>query len=121
MAPNALTLTQERKATTMSGGFMLLALLALVAVMILSLIGVVQDQAAMGVIFAVSTIAFILVAAGFFTLQPNEAAALTLFDNYKGTERAAGLRWVWPWYRRRKISLRVRNVTGQTLKVNDKR
>jgi hypothetical protein len=32
-----------------------------------------------------------------------------------------GLRWVLPWYGRKKISLRVRNVTSETLKVNDKR
>src|SRR5262249_39752287 len=81
----------------------------------------VVETSSMGFVFALATIAFILVAGGFFTLQPNEAAALTLFDNYKGTDKTAGLRWVWPWYRRRKISLRVRNVTGQTLKVNDKR
>jgi regulator of protease activity HflC (stomatin/prohibitin superfamily) len=59
--------------------------------------------------------------AGFYTLQPNEAAAITLFDNYKGTDRTPGLRWVLPWFMRKKISLRVRNVTGEKLKVNDRR
>jgi regulator of protease activity HflC (stomatin/prohibitin superfamily) len=63
----------------------------------------------------------ILVGSGFYTLQPNESAAITLFDNYKGADRTPGLRWVLPWYARRKISLRVRNVTSPTLKVNDKR
>jgi regulator of protease activity HflC (stomatin/prohibitin superfamily) len=58
---------------------------------------------------------------GFYALQPNEAAAITLFGNYKGTDRTPGLRWVLPWYTRKKISLRVRNVTGEKLKVNDKR
>ena len=59
---------------------------------------------------------------GFYSLQPNEAAAITLFGNYKGTDRTPGLRWVLPWYKRtKKISLRVRNVIGQKLKVNDKR
>jgi regulator of protease activity HflC (stomatin/prohibitin superfamily) len=58
---------------------------------------------------------------GFYTLQPNEAAAVTLFGNYKGTDRTPGLRWVLPWYTKKKISLRVRNVTGERLKVNDKR
>jgi regulator of protease activity HflC (stomatin/prohibitin superfamily) len=54
-------------------------------------------------------------------VQPNEGVAITLFGDYKGTDRTTGLRWVLPWYGRKKISLRVRNVTSETLKVNDKR
>ncbi len=63
----------------------------------------------------------ILVSCGFYSLQPNEAYAITLFGAYVGTDRATGLRWILPWYGRKKISLRVRNVTSETLKVNDKR
>lgn len=63
----------------------------------------------------------LLIACGFYSLQPNEGAAVTLFGNYKGTDKRPGLRWVWFWYGRKKISLRVRNLTSQTLKVNDKR
>lgn len=62
-----------------------------------------------------------LIGAGFYALQPNEAMVLTLFGSYVGTDRSTGLRWVLPWYGRKKISLRVRNVTSETLKVNDKR
>ena len=46
---------------------------------------------------------------------------VTLFGSYAGTDRSTGLRWVLPWYGRKKISLRVRNVTSEMLKVNDKR
>jgi regulator of protease activity HflC (stomatin/prohibitin superfamily) len=35
-----------------------------------------------------------LIAKGFYMLQPNQAAAITLFGSYRGTDRAAGLRWV---------------------------
>jgi regulator of protease activity HflC (stomatin/prohibitin superfamily) len=69
----------------------------------------------------VGAIALVLILIGFYSLQPNEAAAITLFGNYKGTDRTPGLRWVLPWYKKTKISLRVRNVTGEKLKVNDKR
>ncbi len=58
---------------------------------------------------------------GLYMLQPNEAAILTLFGAYRGTDRSAGLRWVNPFYSRRKISLRARNQNSPTLKVNDKR
>jgi regulator of protease activity HflC (stomatin/prohibitin superfamily) len=58
---------------------------------------------------------------GFYALQSNEAAAILLFGDYRGTDRTTGLRWVLPWYTRKKISLRARNLTSDKLKVNDKR
>ncbi len=63
----------------------------------------------------------LFVMCGFYALQPNEAAAILLFGDYRGTDRTTGLRWVLPWYTRKKISLRARNLTSDKLKVNDKR
>ena len=62
-----------------------------------------------------------LVLAGLYTLQPNEAAILQLFGAYRGTTRVPGLRCTNPFYTRKKISLRARNLNGERLKVNDKR
>ena len=62
-----------------------------------------------------------LVLGGMYMLQPNEAAILTLFGQYVGTDRQEGLRWANPFYRHRKLSLRARNLNAPTLKVNDKR
>lgn len=63
--------------------------------------------------------------AGFFTLQPNEARALVLFGNYRGTVRAGGFWWANPFYsnakQRYKISLRARTLLGERMKVNDRR
>jgi hypothetical protein len=58
---------------------------------------------------------------GLYMLQPREAAILTLFGEYRGTDRSEGLRWANPLYTKRKISLRARNLNTPTLKVNDKR
>ncbi|HLH52515.1 MAG TPA: SPFH domain-containing protein [Verrucomicrobiae bacterium] len=84
---------------------------------------------------------------GFFTLQPNQARVLILFGRYKGTVRDSGFHWGNPFYSnglktgnrvtasekgreaetglrhgsRNKISLRVRNLNSDKLKVNDKR
>jgi regulator of protease activity HflC (stomatin/prohibitin superfamily) len=80
-----------------------------------------QDEVLGPLVFIFGIVLTVLIASGFYQIQPNEGAAITLFDNYKGTDKTPGLRWVLPWYRRRKISLRVRNLTSQTLKVNDKR
>jgi regulator of protease activity HflC (stomatin/prohibitin superfamily) len=63
----------------------------------------------------------ILTLAGLYTLQPNEAAILQLFGAYRGTSRVPGLRATNPFYTRKKISLRARNLNGDKLKVNDKR
>ncbi|MFO1312871.1 MAG: SPFH domain-containing protein [Burkholderiales bacterium] len=66
-------------------------------------------------------IAGILTLAGLYTLQPNEAAIIQLFGAYRGTSRVPGLRATNPFYTRKKISLRARNLNGDRLKVNDKR
>lgn len=73
------------------------------------------------VIFVVLFIAGLVFLAGLYTLQPNEAALLQLFGSYRGTTRVAGLRGTNPFYTRRKVSLRARNLNGERLKVNDKR
>lgn len=58
---------------------------------------------------------------GLYAIQPNEGVAILLFGQYRGTDRKTGLRWILPWFSRKKISLRVRNLTSDKLKVNDKR
>jgi regulator of protease activity HflC (stomatin/prohibitin superfamily) len=58
---------------------------------------------------------------GFFTLQPNEARVLVLFGAYRGTVRVSGWHWTNPLNTKLLISLRLRNLEGGRLKVNDKR
>ena len=64
---------------------------------------------------------FLFVISGFYMLQPNEGAAITLFGDYRGTDRVNGLRWTWPWMGKQKISLRANNLISQQIKVNDLR
>jgi len=63
----------------------------------------------------------ISILAGLYMLQPKEAAILTFFGRYGGTDRGEGLRWANPFYMKRRISLRARNLNVPTLKVNDQR
>jgi regulator of protease activity HflC (stomatin/prohibitin superfamily) len=122
MAAAALSHTQERKAQTSNGGMMLLLTLVVLVVLVWMVVELINSESALtGIGTIVLSIVFTLQLCGFYTLQPNEGAAITLFGNYKGTDRTPGLRWMLPWYTRKKISLRVRNVTGEKLKVNDKR
>ena len=61
----------------------------------------------------------ILLLTGLYSIQPNQAAVLSLFGKYVGTVKEAGLRWNNPFYSKRKVSQRVRNFESGKLKVND--
>jgi regulator of protease activity HflC (stomatin/prohibitin superfamily) len=65
------------------------------------------------------TLVIVVISISFYMIQPNQAAVLTLFGDYKGSDRTPGLRIANPLYLKKKISLRVRNFTTQTSKVND--
>ncbi|MEX0916137.1 MAG: SPFH domain-containing protein [Wenzhouxiangellaceae bacterium] len=67
------------------------------------------------VLFLVATTMF----AGYYMVEPNQAAVLTLFGKYVGTVREQGLRFSNPFYATRKVSLRVRNFESGRLKVNE--
>ena len=110
----------ERPASTANGMLMLLLGMAL---LIAGPVSVAQDpDTALRVVGgAVAAVVGLLIICGLYSLQPNEGMAIMLFGAYRGTDRKTGLRWVLPWYSRKKISLRVRNLTSDKLKVNDKR
>ncbi|MET0892697.1 MAG: SPFH domain-containing protein [Pseudoxanthomonas sp.] len=56
---------------------------------------------------------------GLYTVQPNQAAVLSLFGKYVGTVKDNGLRWNNPFYAKKKVSQRVRNFECGKLKVNE--
>ncbi len=70
---------------------------------------------------ALTLVSAIFLSCGFFTLQPNEAAVLILFGDYRGTVRTSGFFFTNPLNKKLKISLRARNINGEKLKVNEKR
>ncbi|WOB27648.1 MULTISPECIES: SPFH domain-containing protein [Xanthomonas] len=63
--------------------------------------------------------ACIFMLAGLYTLEPNQAAVLSLFGKYVGTAKDPGLRWNVPFYAKRRVSQRVRNFESGRLKVNE--
>lgn len=74
----------------------------------------------MGVLIAFLTLTFAFLMGGFMILQPGQAGVLLLFGRYIGSVKESGFYWVFPLYTRRKISLRLQNLNGDRLKVNDK-
>lgn len=65
-------------------------------------------------------IIFILGCVGYFVQEPNEARVMIFFGKYVGTCKKVGYFWVNPFLNRRKLSLRIRNMDIEPIKVNDK-
>ena len=124
---NAMTASQERGAWSTSGYLMLLLFLALLVLTVLRVFSFAasnpEDDAVLGFLIPtmLSVLGLILISAGFYMLQPNQGAAITLFGSYRGTDRNTGLRWVWPWMGKTKISVRANNLISEKIKVNDLR
>ncbi|MEN8225335.1 MAG: SPFH domain-containing protein [Bacteroidota bacterium] len=57
---------------------------------------------------------------GLMVVNPNESMVMILFGAYKGTAKKNGFFWVNPFFARKKISLRARNLDSTPIKVNDK-
>ena len=119
----ALNASRERPASTASGYAMLLVLLVTILVQVWAIVQLANDNATgLNVLLVIlAPLALIFVASGFYMLQPNQAAAITLFGDYKGTDRSTGLRWVLPWLIREKVSVRQNNFISDKIKVNDLR
>jgi regulator of protease activity HflC (stomatin/prohibitin superfamily) len=120
MMTNEHSRSTERPAATANG---IVILLVGMALLVAGPVGIARDPdnllLMVGGLSAAT--AGLLLVCGLYSLQPNEGMAIMLFGAYRGTDRKTGLRWVLPWYSRKKISLRVRNLTSDKLKVNDKR
>ena len=72
------------------------------------------------VLDAIFGIIFILGCVGYFVQEPNQARVMIFFGKYKGTCRETGYFWVNPFMNRQKLSLRIRNMDIEPIKVNDK-
>ena len=119
----ALSSSRERPASTASGYAMLLVLLLAIVAQVYGIVQLARDNpSALAIVTViVAPIVLLFVACGFYMLQPNQAAAITLFGDYKGTDRTTGLRWVLPWMMRKKMSVRANNFISDKIKVNDLR
>jgi regulator of protease activity HflC (stomatin/prohibitin superfamily) len=118
-----LNASSERAAATFSGYLMFVAALVLLAAVIWSIFNAVAAEGTMGTIGASIGwfVAFSIASSGFYMLQPNQAASITMFGAYRGTDRREGLRWIWPWMSANKVSVRSNNLISEKIKINDLR
>ena len=112
--------TKEIQTKTLSGWSELAVEIVWLPVL-LALVKLIGSIAGAVLVLVFGLIPWVFVLAGFFTLQPNMAAVLLLFGKYQGTVKESGFCWANPLLKKVKISLRARNLNGQTIKVNDKR
>lgn len=119
----SLNASSERKARTYSGYLMFAAALVLLSISAWKVFQLANETVGLGhvpiPVFAM--VGVVIISAGFYMLQPNQAASITLFGSYQGTDRKEGLRWVWPWMGKAKVSVRSNNLISDKIKVNDLR
>jgi regulator of protease activity HflC (stomatin/prohibitin superfamily) len=58
--------------------------------------------------------------AGFMKIDPNEARVMVFFGKYEGTIKENGFFWVNPFFAKKLLILRARNLDAEPIKVNDK-
>ncbi|MGY3794531.1 SPFH domain-containing protein [uncultured Aquimarina sp.] len=107
-------MNKETKIKATNGYVMLMVLLVFIVGTIVGL--VTMDNP----LFLIFILPIILIAKGFFIVNPNSSKVLVLFGAYKGTVRDNGFFWANPFFSRQKISLRARNFDSERVKVNDK-
>ncbi len=111
---------KEIDGKTASGGpILLLSILILILSVVTFGIGVTKTTTLLIALSVVLFTVFIFILPGFFTIQPNQAMVLILFGKYAGTIKKEGWHWANPFYSKKKISLRSRNINGEKIKVND--
>ena len=100
-----------------------LVLFVNIAVLILSIVGIVYGIIVSGWVLAggiVLLITNIIMKCGMVKLEPNEAKVTTWFGKYTGTFSQTGYYWICPFYGTKTVSLRARNLDAEPIKVNDK-
>lgn len=109
---------REREYGAVSGGPVLVGLLTVGAFLFWQFV-VNIHRPGMAVACIVGVVFTVFLLTGLFVVNPNEARVLQLFGKYVGSAKVAGLRCANPLYRKRRISLRIRNFESGKLKVND--
>lgn len=111
----------EYKGMLVNGFLMLVITFVLLPGLICLFIFAFPDKPGIQIGFGVPLIIlFVLGCVGYFTQEPNEARVMIFFGKYKGTCKKVGYYWVNPFISRKKLSLRIRNMDIQPIKVNDK-
>lgn len=103
--------------------FNLLLLIAIVLLFVWAVSSQTLSSGAITFYAILSTVLFIINTifwGGFMQIEPNEARVMVFFGEYRGTVKDNGFFWVNPFYAKKKLTLRARNLDAEPIKVNDK-
>ena len=110
---------EKEKKSLLSGYFSVLIIIVLIVVAIILMANANENFIPM-ILAGILILAVVLMAKGLIVVNPNESMVLVLFGDYKGTVKKNGFFFVNPFYVRKKITLRARNLNRDPIKVNDK-
>ena len=105
---------EEKDFKPMSGYLVLFVVLLMVFSPLLALLNMTF------IWFVILTVVGLFLSIGFLVVNPNESSVLVLFGAYKGTVKENGFWWVNPFFVKKNLSLRARNLDSEPIKVNDK-
>jgi regulator of protease activity HflC (stomatin/prohibitin superfamily) len=113
--------TRDRKLVTIPGLFAVALWLLLAVAMAALLIASLTGGTSWAGVGAAALLALLLLIAvnGFVIVQPNQAKVAVFLGRYTGTVARSGFWWLNPLTIRRTLSLRIRNLDTDVLKVND--
>jgi len=109
-----MNMKQERDFSPISGYVIVFVALILLLSGIFGLVAINHPA------FVFAILISVFMTPGFVIVNPNQSVVLILFGEYKGTIKANGFFWVNPFFSKRKVSLRARNLDSDPIKVNDK-
>ncbi|MDR3287162.1 MAG: SPFH domain-containing protein [Prevotellaceae bacterium] len=119
--------TQEEKFSKvkLSGVGMLIFNFLFLAAIVAAFVMIVGNLTSLSLILIIADIILFVVHiifwVGFVQIEPNEAQIMIFFGKYEGTIKENGFFWVNPFYVKRKLTLRARNLDAEPIKVNDKK
>jgi len=102
-------------------GFIMILIQIIIAVIIAFIASNISDTSAWGFAIVALAIIFIFLSVGYFLNEPNEVRVMIFFGKYKGTMKENGFFWANPFYLKKRLVIRARNLDVEPIKVNDKK
>ena len=110
----------EKEKKIMLSGYVSVLIIIVLLIVAMSLMVNSNENPVPIIIAGILFLVVIFLAKGLIVINPNESMVLVLFGEYKGTVKKNGFFFVNPFYIRKKITLRARNLNREPIKVNDK-
>ncbi len=110
---------EEREALSIKGPIAILYSLVLFVVAALSALVAITGPIAVIVVTVITLPLALILLAGHFIVQPNQAVVLVFLGRYSGTVKEDGWHWANPLTKRFRVSQRIDNFQTETSKVND--